>query len=356
MKTYCIIMAGGVGSRFWPESRESMPKQFLDILGTGETLIQQTYNRFKPFCEDSDFIIVTNESYIDIILEQLPNIKRSQILAEPMMRNTAPCIAYAAYKIASINPEANLIVTPADHIVLNQKEFERVVNLALDHTAVNNQLLTFGIPPTRPDTGYGYIEYDSTASEIKKVIQFKEKPDMASAIKYVAKGSFSWNSGMFFWSLATILDAFEDHLPDIARTFKKGMEFYNTDKEAEFINEVYPNCESISIDYGIMEKADNVFVINASIGWSDLGTWGSVYTRLNLDSNSNACDNEKVVLKNVSNSLIKLPENKVAIVEGLEGYIVVDTEDALLIVRKSKEQEIKKLREQVGKEFGKEYI
>lgn len=349
-------MAGGVGSRFWPASKQSLPKQFLDILGTGETLIQQTYRRFQKFCEPDSFLVVTNEQYKDLVLEQLPDLSPEQVLLEPMMRNTAPCIAYAAYKIGAQAHEANLIITPADHLIAKQDAFENVVQTALNHTAVNNHLVTLGIKPTRPDTGYGYIEYDASGSALNKVIQFREKPDADTAKKFIAQGNFSWNSGMFFWSLASILTAFEDLLPDMSTLFRKGHELYHTSEEQAFIDEIYPQCESISIDYGIMEKAQNVYMINADIGWSDLGTWGSVYTHLLLDGEGNTTSGQQVELQNVSDTLIRLPKGKVAILEGLEGYIVVDTPEALLVVRKENEQDIKPMRKSIGDKFGNEYI
>jgi mannose-1-phosphate guanylyltransferase len=349
-------MAGGVGSRFWPASKTSLPKQFLDILGTGETLIQQTYKRFSKFCKPENFIVVTNQLYKDLVAEQIPDLKEDQILLEPVMRNTAPCIAYAAYKIAATEKEANLIITPADHLILKQPEFESVVEFALDHTSKNDHLVTLGIQPTRPDTGYGYIEYEQSDKSIHPVVQFREKPDIQTAKSFITQGNFSWNSGMFFWSLATILNAFEDFLPEVNSLFSQGINKYNTEAEAEFIEDVYPKCESISIDFGIMEKASNVHMINADIGWSDLGTWGSVYTHLDQDVNGNSIDSQKVVLNNVSNTLVKLPEGKVAIIQGLDGYIVVDTPQGLLISKMEDEQKIKQLRIDLGDKFGKEYI
>lgn len=356
MNTYCIIMAGGVGSRFWPASKTSLPKQFLDILGTGETLIQQTYRRFSKFCKPENFIVVTNVLYKDLVAEQLPDLKEDQVLLEPAMRNTAPCIAYAAYKIAASEKEANLVITPADHLILKQQEFENTVELALNHASKNNHLITLGIKPTRPDTGYGYIEYEQSTESINSVIQFREKPDLETAKNFISKGNFSWNSGMFFWSLGTILNAFEDFLPQVNSLFSQGIDTYNTEAEKTFIEEVYPQCESISIDFGIMEKASNVYMINADIGWSDLGTWGSVYTHLQPDENGNTINNQQVALKNVTNTLVKLPEEKVAIIQGLDGYIVVDTPQGLLISKMEDEQEIKQLRIDIGDRFGKGYI
>ena len=356
MNTYCIIMAGGVGSRFWPASKESLPKQFLDILGTGESLIQQTYRRFTKFCSPEDFLIVTNQRYKDLVMEQLPELKEDQVLLEPVMRNTAPCVAYAAYKIASKVKEANLIITPADHLILKQNEFEETVETALNHASNQNHLITLGIQPSRPDTGYGYIEYEESTERVKPVLQFREKPDLEKAKEFISQGNFSWNSGMFFWSLGTILNAIEDFLPSVNQLFKNGMSQLNTANEQAFIEEIYPACESISIDYGIMEKASNVYMINADIGWSDLGTWGSLYTHLEVDENANTVSEQQLVLKDVSNSLIRIPKQKVAIIQGLDGYIVVDTPEALLITKKEAEQEIKPLRLKVGDQFGDQYI
>jgi len=356
MDTYCIIMAGGVGSRFWPASKQSLPKQFLDILGTGESLIQQTYNRFTKFCKPENFLVVTNQRYKELVLEQLPELSEDQVLLEPVMRNTAPCIAYAAFKIASKVKEANLIITPADHLILKQPEFEAVVQTALNHASHHNHLITLGIQPSRPDTGYGYIEYEKVQEQIKPVLQFREKPNQKTAEGFIAQGNFSWNSGMFFWSLASILNAFEDHLPSVNQLFLSGTDQFNTPSEQAFIETIYPTCESISIDYGIMEKATNVYMINADIGWSDLGTWGSLYTHLETDDKGNTTSEQQIVLKDVSNSLIRIPKEKVAIVQGLDGYIIVDTPEALLITKKEDEQDIKALRLKVGDQFGDQYI
>lgn len=349
-------MAGGVGSRFWPASTQKKPKQFLDILGTGETLLQATYRRFKNVCDTNAFMVVTNIEYKNLVLEQLPELSENQILCEPFMRNTAPCIAYAAYKIASQTNEANLIVTPADHLITKETVFNSIVEKALAHTSTYNHLLTLGIKPSRPDTGYGYIEFTNDGNEFQKVMQFREKPDLHTARQFVSSGNFVWNSGMFFWSLASVLDAFEEHLPEINTLFKASIINYNTPNENQFIEEAYQHCPNISIDYGIMEKASNVFTISADIGWSDLGTWGSVYTHLEVNPYKNAIGEQSVVLENTSNSLIRLPKGKAAIIEGLDGYIVVDSGEALLIIRKSEEQRIKQLREKLGKKFGDKLI
>lgn len=355
--TYCIIMAGGVGSRFWPASTQSMPKQFLDILGTGETLIQQTYSRMLFACDPDKIYVVTSDKYVDLVLKQLPELKRNQVLTEPLMRNTAPCVAYAAHKIAAKDPEADLIITPADHLILKQHEFEKVITKALEHASTHDHLVTLGIKPTRPDTGYGYIEYRrDEPGDVKKVARFREKPDLKNAEKFVSAGNFAWNSGMFIWRNKTGIEAFQKHLPEVSRLFERIEDQLAADKDEEVIPEVYAQCPEISIDYGIMEKADNVHMIAADIGWSDLGTWGSVYDTLDPDPEGNLYFQGKIVTSESKNNLISIPEDKVAIVDGLEDYIVVDSDKALLIIRRGHEQDIKKLRKELGEKFGNEYI
>jgi len=338
-------MAGGIGSRFWPMSKTSHPKQFIDILGTGETLIQQTYNRLKKICPEENIYIVTNEMYEDLIVEQLQGITKEQIICEPSRRNTAPCIAYANYKTAEKNPNANIVVAPADHLILKEEEFVRVVNMALDFTEKNDCLVTLGITPSRPDTGYGYIQFDSNVSsnddEIKKVKTFTEKPDLELAKQFIESGEFCWNSGMFVWSLKTINKAFETLLPDIDSIFKEGVGKYNTPEEVEFINKSYSVCKSISIDYGIMEKSNNVHVISADIGWSDLGTWGSIYTHLDHDKEENAIVGDDVMLYDSSSNIVNVPKDKLVVLQGLDDYIVVDTNDVLMVCKKQDEQKIK---------------
>jgi len=339
---YCVIMAGGIGSRFWPMSRTQHPKQFIDILGTGETLIQQTYNRFKKICPEENIYIVTNEIYKDLTKSQLAGITDEQIICEPTMRNTAPCIAYANYKIAAKNPDANIIVAPSDHLILKEDEFVRVMNLALSHTSKNDDLLTLGITPTRPDTGYGYIQFiEENNTEIKQVKTFTEKPDIDLAKKFIESGDFSWNSGMFVWSLKSIQKAFETLLPDVDDVFKDGLGKYNTPEEYDFIQTAYSTCKNISIDYGIMEKSKNVFVISADIGWSDLGTWGSIYTHLPLDENKNALVGKNVMMYDSSNNIVNVPEEKLVVLQGLDDYIVVESDGILLVCQKSEEQKIK---------------
>jgi len=335
-------MAGGIGSRFWPMSRTQHPKQFIDILGTGETLIQQTYNRFKKICPEENIYIVTNEIYKDLTKSQLAGITDEQIICEPTMRNTAPCIAYANYKIAAKNPDANIIVAPSDHLILKEDEFVRVMNLALSHTSKNDDLLTLGITPTRPDTGYGYIQFiEENNTEIKQVKTFTEKPDIDLAKKFIESGDFSWNSGMFVWSLKSIQKAFETLLPDVDDVFKDGLGKYNTPEEYDFIQTAYSTCKNISIDYGIMEKSKNVFVISADIGWSDLGTWGSIYTHLPLDENKNALVGKNVMMYDSSNNIVNVPEEKLVVLQGLDDYIVVESDGILLVCQKSEEQKIK---------------
>jgi len=341
---YCVIMAGGIGSRFWPMSKTARPKQFIDILGTGETLIQQTYNRLKRIAPKENIYIVTNEIYKDLIKEQLPEIDMEQVVCEPSMRNTAPCIAYANYKIAAKNPNANIVVAPADHLILKEEEFVRVMNLALDYTANNDALLTLGITPTRPDTGYGYIQYNTDSdSEIKKVKTFTEKPNLEVAQQFIESGDFSWNSGMFIWSLKSIQKAFETLLPEVDNVFKSGLGKYNTAAETEFIQAAYSTCKNVSIDYGIMESSKNTHVISADIGWSDLGTWGSIYTHLPHDETANAVVGKNVMLYDSKNNIVNVPQDKLVVLQGLEDYIVVESDDILLVCKKQDEQKIKQI-------------
>jgi len=337
-------MAGGIGSRFWPMSKTNRPKQFIDILGTGETLIQQTYQRLKKICPEENIYIVTNQIYKTLTLEQLGGIKEEQIICEPTMRNTAPCIAYANYKIATRNPNANIIVAPSDHLILKEDEFIRVMNLALEYTAQNDALLTLGITPSRPDTGYGYIQFnEDNTSEIKRVKTFTEKPNLELAEKFIESGDFCWNSGMFVWSLNSIGKAFEELLPEVDDVFKNGLGKYNTPEELDFISTAYATCKNISIDYGIMEKSKNVFVISADIGWSDLGTWGSIYTHLPQDEKKNAIVGNNVILYESEHNIINVPDEKLVVLQGLKDYIVVESEGILLVCKKENEQNIKQI-------------
>src|SRR5512133_1484262 len=359
---FCIIMAGGVGSRFWPLSRTRKPKQFLDILGTGRTLLQQTVDRIKKVIPIENIYFVTNEDYEDLVRKQLPDISRQQVLLEPMRRNTAPCIAYANHKISLINPDAKILVAPSDHIILKEDDFLKVVVKGLNFVTENNSLLTLGLQPNRPETGYGYIQIngDKTRIELnesfRRVKTFTEKPDQAMAEVFIQSGDFFWNSGMFFWSLDTIMKAFTSYLPEVDQLFAEGRDFYNTDRESEFISKVYPNCKNISIDYGIMEKAENVQVLCSDFGWSDLGTWGSLYDILEKDEEKNSITGSNVFCYNSKNCLINLPDNKLAVIQGLDDYIVVESDNILLICRKQDEQKIKNFVNDIQLEKGESFI
>jgi mannose-1-phosphate guanylyltransferase len=355
-------MAGGIGSRFWPLSRTKKPKQFLDILGTGRTLIQQTYDRFVQIIPKEHIYIVTNEEYGDIVSKQLPGLSKEQILLEPMRRNTAPCIAYANYKIREIEPEANIVVAPSDHLIIKEGDFLNVVQKGLDFVSSNDTLLTLGIQPNRPETGYGYIQITGdknsiTANEsIRKVKTFTEKPDLKMASLFLESGDFFWNSGIFFWSLKSILHSFEVNLSEIDSLFKEGIGLYNTPAEFDFISSTYPKCKNISIDYGVMEKADNVHVLCADFGWSDLGTWGSLYDMSKKDKNSNSIQGKTIFTYDTKNCIINLPNDKLAVIQGLDNYIVVDSDNILLICKKDEEQKIKQFVNDVKLEKGENYI
>ena len=341
---YVVIMAGGIGSRFWPMSRTSLPKQFHDILGIGSTLLQLTVARYLPICPKENIIIVTNSGYKDLVKEQLPNLRDEQILLEPSRKNTAPCIAYAAYKINEENKEANIIVAPSDHLIIKEVDFQNTIKTAINKAESENCLLTIGIKPSRPDTGYGYIQFedDNNSNEpIKKVQTFTEKPILDLAQRFIESGKFYWNSGMFIWSVKSILAAFETHLPDLNKLFAQGIDKYGTGEEEKFINQIYPLCKNISIDHGLMEKAKNVYVILADLGWSDLGTWGSLYTHVEKDETNNAVIGDNVLAYDSSHNIVMMPKNKLAVIQGLDDYIIVDSNDTLLICKKKDEQKIK---------------
>jgi len=356
--TYVAIMAGGIGSRFWPLSRESKPKQFLDILGTGKTLIQSTYERFKKVCPKENIYILTNARYRALIHEQLPELSDAQILGEPMRKNTAPTIAYFSKKIAKINPEAVTVVAPSDHLVLNEGQFVDEISRAVAFSKTHDALCTLGIKPTRPDTGYGYIQFreDPIAPGIHKVKTFTEKPSLKIARKFLDSGDFLWNSGIFIWNVKSILKAFQMHLPEIEEVFEEIKEYLNTPEEKPYLEKAFSLCSNISIDYGVMEKAKNVFVIPADFGWSDLGTWASLYANLPKDDNKNAIVASDTVIEEARENIIRGPKEKLIIVEGLEDYIVVDTEDVLLIYEKSKEQDLKQLVKDIKREKGDQYL
>jgi mannose-1-phosphate guanylyltransferase len=352
-------MAGGVGSRFWPMSRSGFPKQFHDVLGIGKTLIQLTYERFLNICPAENIFVVTNTQYFELVKEQLPQLSDGQVILEPSRRNTAPCIAYANHKIGAINPDAKIIVAPSDHLILKEDEFVRITNLALKQCESGN-LVTLGIKPTRPDTGYGYIQFvdDKTASDslVKKVKTFTEKPDLELAEKFLESGDFYWNSGIFIWSLTSINAAFESHLKELNDLFSELKDSYNTSDETAKIAKVYAICESISIDYGIMEKADNVNVVLSDFGWSDLGTWGSLYTHLQKDKNENGVIGKNVLLYESSGNVIKAPNDKLVVIQGLDEHIVIDTGDVLLICNLKDEQKIKQMVNDIKISKGDHYV
>ncbi|MBN2520798.1 MAG: mannose-1-phosphate guanylyltransferase [Bacteroidales bacterium] len=357
---YCVIMAGGVGSRFWPLSRTSKPKQFLDILGVGKTLIQQTFDRFTSICPIENIYIVTNIEYKDIVIEQLPDINPNQILLEPFRKNTAPCIAYASYKIQKINPNAILVVAPSDHLILKIEEFISVIKNGLSFAEKNDALLTLGIKPSRIETGYGYIQINNGELEglknLRKVKTFTEKPDYDLAKIFFESGEFYWNSGIFIWSLSSIIEAFENYLSDINILFKSNGKFFDTEKEENIIEKIYTECKTISIDYGVMEKASNVYVLCSDFGWSDLGTWGSLYDYSKKDENKNAVNGENIFLYDTKGCIINIPNEKLVVLQGLNDYVVVEADNMLLICRKEDEQEIKQFVKDVKLAKGDSYI
>lgn len=343
MDNYCIIMAGGIGSRFWPLSKDNYPKQFLDILGTGKSFIRSTYERFSPVIPDENFLVVTNKAYKQLVLEHLPMLKPDQVLCEPARRNTAPCIAYAAYHIQSRCKDANIVVTPADHLVTNETEFQRIIRLGFNFLTQNPQaLMTIGIKPSRPETGYGYIQCEMQNAEcgIEKVEMFKEKPDYDTAVKFVSEGNYLWNSGIFLWTLDGIMQAFKQYLPEMVEVFEKGKYNFGTPEEQDFINDHFVDCPNISIDYGVMEKSPDTFTIPADFGWSDIGTWGSLFTHAKKDENGNA-KRGKVVSVGNKNTIINIEEGTEAVVEGLEDYLVAYRDHSLLVCKLRDEQQIK---------------
>ncbi|MBI9054986.1 MAG: NTP transferase domain-containing protein [Bacteroidales bacterium] len=358
---YCVIMAGGVGSRFWPLSRQNKPKQFLDILGTGRTLLQMTLDRFKSICPVENIYIVTSQLYKETILEQLPEINSEQILLEPVRRNTAPCIAYANYKIFKKNPNANIVTAPSDHLILKETKFKKVIKEGLQFVSDNNALLTLGITPSRPETGYGYIQVNGKKNipdnkNINTVKTFTEKPNKEMAKVFYESGEFFWNAGIFIWSLKSIMTAFEKHLPEIDLLFQEGLDYYDTDKETDFITEVYSESKNISIDYGIMEKAENVFVYCSDFGWADLGTWGSLYENRQKDKNKNTIIGKNVFTYNTQNCIVNMPEEKLVVMEGLDDFIVVESDGILLICKKENEQDIKQYVNEIKLKLGDKYL
>ena len=341
---YAILMAGGVGSRFWPVSTTEFPKQFHDMLGSGETLIQKTFSRLVKLIPAENILILTNERYNDLVLEQLPMVKPEQVLLEPAMRNTAPCILYASLKIQKQNPYAVMVVAPSDHWIEDEVAFKDNLQQCFNFCQKENALMTLGIQPTFPNTGFGYIEFDKTdENSIKRVTQFREKPDYETAKSFLEQGNFLWNGGIFIWSVKSVTEAFEKFQPQMNALFQKGFESYNTEKEKQFINDNYASAENISIDYALMEKATNVYVLPATFDWNDLGTWGQLHEKIDKDANNNGVINAKVILENASNNIVRSDANKIIVIDGLHDYIIVDKEGVLMIYPKSKEQDIKRI-------------
>ncbi|MBR4897990.1 MAG: mannose-1-phosphate guanylyltransferase [Prevotella sp.] len=343
---HLVIMAGGVGSRFWPMSTAEKPKQFIDVLGCGKTLLQLTVERFGDLVAPDNIWVVTNERYADIVAEQLPDMPRQNILREPCRRNTAPCIAYVSWRIKSKDPKANIVVTPSDHIVLNVQEFQRVINQCMQFTADSDAIVTLGMKPNRPETGYGYIQADLSSSslrnkEVFRVDSFREKPDLKTAQQYIQKSNYFWNAGIFIWNVSTIVNAFRVYQPKMAKIFESLLPIFGTENEQQVINEKFPQCENISVDYAIMEKADEIFVCPADFGWSDLGTWGSLQQQTARDLYGNAVIGNNVSLFDTRGCIIHTTQEKKVVIQGLDGYIVAEQNDTLLICKLSEEQRIK---------------
>jgi mannose-1-phosphate guanylyltransferase len=355
---YVAIMAGGIGSRFWPMSRLNYPKQFLDILNTGRTLIQATYDRFAKFIPAENIYIVTFEQYKNIVAEQLPELRKENILSEPSRKNTAACVAYVSYKLHELNPEANLICAPADHIILDTEEFQNICEHALDFTHQIKALVTLGIKPTHSNTGYGYIQFEQQAvsENVYRVKTFTEKPDKDLANTFIASGDFLWNAGIFVWQAKNILTSFEKLLPEMYEVFDAEKEHFNTSQEQRAIEKIYPQCINTSIDYGVMEKADNVYVIPSSFGWSDLGTWTSIYDNIEKDYLDNAVAGSNVIVIDATRNIVHADNQKLVLLQGLDDFIVVDTKDVLLICKKDKEQTIKEYVAEIKRNKGDKYI
>jgi len=355
---YVAILAGGVGSRFWPESRQKLPKQFLDLLGTGQTLLQNAYNWFKDICPRENIYVVTFESYTDLVKQQLPEVPAANIVAEPSRKNTAPSAAYISHKIYMLNPQANLILTPADHLITDERTFERQVFETLDFVSRNNHIASIGIRPTRPDTTYGYIQYEAGDGEelFHKVKTFIEKPNLEIARTFLRSGDFLWNSGIFAWNIKTFLEVLDEHLPELNDVFIQARDVLNTPKEAKAMEMLYAQCTNISIDYAIMEKVRTVYVLASRFGWSDLGTWESAYEHSEKDYLGNAVYGKNVMIIDASGSMVKAPDHKLVILQGLEQYIVIDTPEVLLICERSKEQQIKDYLAEVKRNKGDKFL
>ncbi len=355
---YVAIMAGGIGSRFWPKSRASYPKQFLDILNTGKSLIRWTYERYATFIPNENIYIVTSDEYVSIVHEQLPELPIENILAEPSRKNTAPCVAYISYKLLQKDPEAALIVAPSDHMILDNEAFRNITYQALDFVTQIKSLVTLGIKPTHPNTGYGYIQHETLAAGdgIYKVKTFTEKPNLELAKTFLSSGDFLWNAGIFVWQVKNVMNAFEKYQPEMFELFDNEKEYFNSAGEKDAINRIYPLCTNVSIDFAIMEKADNVFVIPSSFGWSDLGTWTSAYDNLDKDYLGNAVTSENVIVIDATKCMISAPHDKLVLIQGLDDCIIIDTKDVLMICKKEKEQAIKEYVAEVKRNKGDRYL
>ncbi len=351
---YAVIMAGGVGSRFWPVSTEENPKQFHDMLGTGRSLIQNTFDRLSKLIPSENILIATNKKYKDLVLYHLPDINENQVLLEPAMRNTAPCILYSALKINDQNSDAVMIVAPSDHFIENEEEFVKNVETAFKACEEQDILMTLGIKPSGPNTGYGYIQFEDSAKAIKKVKNFTEKPNKETAKKFIAQGDYLWNAGIFIWSVKSIIKAFESSLGEMCSLFNQGNSYWNTNKESEFIDNHYAKAENVSIDYGIMEGAKNVYVLPVDFGWNDLGTWGSLFDKLDKNENNNAVISARTIFKNSNNNIVRTQTGKKVVLQGLSDFIIVETNDTLLIIPKSAEQEIKQLSKEAQEKLNKD--
>ncbi|RLD83068.1 MAG: mannose-1-phosphate guanylyltransferase [Bacteroidetes bacterium] len=351
---YAVIMAGGVGSRFWPVSTEENPKQFHDMLGTGRSLIQNTFDRLSKLIPSENILIATNKKYKDLVLYHLPEVNENQVLLEPAMRNTAPCILYSALKIKDQNPHAVMIVAPSDHFIENEEEFVKNVETAFKACEQEDILMTLGIKPSSPNTGYGYIQFENSEKANKKVKNFTEKPNEENAKKFIAQGDYLWNAGIFIWSVKSILNAFENSLGEMCSLFNQGNSYWNTNKEPEFIDNHYAKAENVSIDYGIMEGAKNVYVLPVDFGWNDLGTWGSLFDKLDKNDNNNAVISARTIFKNSNNNIVRTQTGKKVVLQGLSDFIIVETKDTLLIIPKSAEQEIKQLSKEAQEKLNKD--
>lgn len=355
--TYVAIMAGGVGSRFWPASREDKPKQFLDIAGDGRSLLRMTFERFLHVTTADKIFIVTNGKYRQQVMEHLPEIGDNQILCEPSRNNTAPCVAYTAFKLHALDPEANFVVAPSDAMIVNERLFASNIKKALAYTAEKDAMVTLGISPDRPHTGYGYIQFTGEDTDgVYAVKRFTEKPDEATARTFLKSGNYLWNAGIFVWRAKTVLDAYERFAPDIYAILQQGIGCYNTDKEQAFIDEFYPQTPSISVDYAIMEKATNIYTIPAQFGWSDLGAWGALYDESPKDDNGNVISADRVLLEDVHNTLVRGPKGKLLVIGGVDDLVVIDEGDVLLVYPRSREQEIKQLRSRAEAAYGTDYV